>query len=172
MAVDRDELQRMAQLVELNRERMQTIEQQVRQLEAIRMEQIQAIEALRAIPEEGAEGAMIPLGSGLQIIADISADAGAVIDIGSRVQAERTREEAADILSKRGEELVAVIDRLRQEFDELEKVTVETAQKFNENVQGLAPEELSAPEPQAEPQTPQKTPRRKRKRGTELTLDD
>ena len=172
MAVDRDELQRMAQLVELNRERMQTIEQQVRQLEAIRMEQIQAIEALRAIPEEGAEGAMIPLGSGLQIIADISADAGAVIDIGSRVQAERTREEAADILSKRGEELVAVIDRLRQEFDELEKVTVETAQKFNENVQGLAPEELSAPEPQAEPQTPQKPPRRKRKRGTELTLDD
>ena len=172
MVVDRAELQRMAQLVELNRERMQTIEQQVRQLETIRMEQIQAIEALRAIPEEGAEGAMIPLGSGLQIIADIPAEAGAVIDIGSRVQAERTREEAADILSKRGEELVAVIDRLRQEFDELEKVTVETAQKFNENVQGLAPEELNAPEPQAEPQTSQKTPRRKRKRGTELTLDD
>ena len=172
MAVDRAELQRMAQLVEFNRERMQTIEQQVRQLETIRMEQIQAIEALRAIPGEGAEGAMIPLGSGLQIIADISADAGAVIDIGSRVQAERTREEAADILSKRGEELVAVIDRLRQEFDELEKATVETAQIFNENVQGLAPEELSAPEPQAEPTTPQKTPRRKRKRGTELTLDD
>jgi len=172
MVVDRAELQRMAQLVELNRERMQTIEQQVRQLETIRMEQIQAIEALRAIPEEGAEGAMIPLGSGLQIIADIPAEAGAVIDIGSRVQAERTREEAADILSKRGEELVAVIDRLRQEFDELEKATVETAQKFNENVQGLAPEELSAPEPQAEPPAPQKTPRRKRKRGTELTLDD
>ena len=172
MVVDRAELQRMAQLVELNRERMQTIEQQVRQLETIRMEQIQAIEALRAIPEEGAEGAMIPLGSGLQIIADIPAEAGAVIDIGSRVQAERTREEAADILSKRGEELVAVIDRLRQEFDELEKTTVETAQKFNENVQGLAPEELSAPEPQAEPPAPQKTPRRKRKRGTELTLDD
>ena len=172
MVVDRAELQRMAQLVELNRERMQTIEQQVRQLETIRMEQIQAIEALRAIPEEGAEGAMIPLGSGLQIIADIPAEAGAVIDIGSRVQAERTREEAADILSKRGEELVAVIDRLRQEFDELEKATVETAQKFNENVQGFAPEELNAPEPQAEPQTSQKTPRRKRKRGTELTLDD
>ena len=74
MVVDRAELQRMAQLVELNRERMQTIEQQVRQLETIRMEQIQAIEALRAIPEEGAEGAMIPLGSGLQIIADIPAE--------------------------------------------------------------------------------------------------
>ncbi len=172
MAVDRAELQRMAQLVELNRERMQTIEQQVRQLETIRMEQIQAIEALRAIPEEGAEGAMIPLGSGLQIIADIPADAGAVIDIGSRVQAERTRDEAADILSKRGGELGAVIDRLRQEFDELDKTTVETAQKFNESVEGLSPEDLSANAPETEAPTPQKPPRRKRKRGTELTLDD
>ena len=172
MAVDRAELQRMAQLVEFNRERMQTIEQQVRQLEAIRMEQIQAIEALRAIPEEGAEGAMIPLGSGLQIIANIPADAGAVIDIGSRVQAERTREEAADTLTKRGEELVSVIDRLRQEFDELEKPTVETAQKFNENVEHLDPEDLTSSETETEAPAQQKTPRRKRKRGTELTLDD
>ncbi len=170
MAVDREELQRMAQLVEFNRERMQTIEQQIRQLETIRMEQIQAIEALRAIPEDGAEGAMIPLGSGLQIVADIPADAGAVIDIGSRIQAEKTREEAADILSKRGEELVAVIDKMRQEFDELDKATVETAQKFNESVEGLEPEELAPPEPET-PDT-KKTPRRKRKRGTELTLDD
>ena len=170
MAVDREELQRMAQLVEFNRERMQTIEQQIRQLETIRMEQIQAIEALRAIPEDGAEGAMIPLGSGLQIVADIPADAGAVIDIGSRIQAEKTREEAADILSKRGEELVAVIDKMRQEFDELDKATVETAQKFNESVEGLEPEELAPPEP--ETPDPKKTPRRKRKRGTELTLDD
>ena len=172
MAVDREELQRMAQLVEFNRERMQTIEQQIRQLETIRMEQIQAIEALRAIPEDGAEGAMIPLGSGLQIIADIPADAGAVIDIGSRIQAEKTREEAADILSNRGEELVAVIDKMRQEFDELEKATVETAQKFNESVDGLEPEELTSSEPESETPESTKTPRRKRKRGTELTLDD
>ena len=71
MAVDREELQRIAQQVEANRERMQAIEQQVRQLESIRIEQMQAIEALLAIPDEGAEGAMIPLGSGVQIIADI-----------------------------------------------------------------------------------------------------
>tara|TARA_B100000029_G_scaffold227190_1_gene225009 strand:- start:5250 stop:5768 length:519 start_codon:yes stop_codon:yes gene_type:complete len=172
MAVDRAELQRMAQLVEFNRERMQTLEQQIRQLETIRMEQIQAIEALRAIPEEGAEGAMIPLGSGLQIIADIPSEAGAVIDIGSRVQAERTRGEAADILSKRGEELVTVIDRLRQEFEDLDKATVETAQKFNESVEDLDPEELTTPAPEKGAPEPKKTPRRKRKRGTELTLDD
>ena len=170
MAADREELQRIAQLVEVNRERMQAIEQQLGQLESIRVEQIQAIEALRAIPDEGAQGTMIPLGSGVQIIADISSEGGAVVDIGSRVQAERTREEAADILSKRSEELATIIDRMKAELRELEQTTVGLAQKFNESVEGLQPEAIvEAPEPTA----PTPTPRRsKRKRGTDLTLDD
>ena len=119
MAVDRAELQHIAQLVEVNRERMQAIAQQVRQLESIRVEQMQAIEALLAIPDEGAEGAMIPLGSGVQIVANIPADGGAVVDIGSRVQAERTREEAAEILTKRSDELITIIERMTTDFDEL-----------------------------------------------------
>ena len=170
MAADREELQRIAQLVEVNRERMQAIEQQLGQLESIHVEQIQAIEALQAIPEEGAQGAMIPLGSGVQIIADIPSGGGAVVDIGSRVQAERTREEAADILSKRSEELAAIIERMKAELNELEQTTVGLAQKFNENVEGMQPETITdAPEPT----TPTPTPRRsKRKRGTDLTLDD
>jgi len=170
MAADREELQRIAQMVEVNRERMQAIEQQLGQLESIHVEQIQAIEALQAIPEEGAQGAMIPLGSGVQIIADIPSGGGAVVDIGSRVQAERTREEAADILSKRSEELAAIIERMKAELNELEQTTVGLAQKFNENVEGMQPETITdAPEPT----TPTPTPRHsKRKRGTDLTLDD
>ncbi len=171
MAADREELQHIAQLVEVNRERMQAIEQQLGQLESIRVEQIQAIEALRAIPDEGAQGAMIPLGSGVQIIADIPSEGGAVVDIGSRVQAERTREEAAEIISKLGEELAAIIERMKAaESSELEQTTVGLAQKFNESVEGLQPETIvEAPEPTA----PTPTPRRsKRKRGTDLTLDD
>ena len=170
MAADREELQRIAQLVEGNRERMQAIEQQLGQLESIRVEQIQAIEALRAIPEEGAQGAMIPLGSGVQIIADIPSEGGAVVDIGSRVQAERTRGEAADILSKRSEELAAIIERMKAELSELEQTTVGLAQKFNESVEGMQPEAVTE---EPEPSTPTPTPRRsKRKRGTDLTLDD
>ena len=168
MADNREELQRIAQLVEANRERMQAIEQQVRQLESIRIEQMQAIEALLAIPKEGAEGAMIPLGSGVQIVADIPPEGGAVVDIGSRVQTERTREEAADILSMRSEELVTIIERMKTEFDELEQTTIDLAQKFNESVEGLEPEEITE-----EPAPSAPTPRRaRRKRGTDLTLDD
>jgi prefoldin alpha subunit len=168
MVVDREELQRIAQRVEANRERMQAIEQQVRQLESIRIEQMQAIEALLAIPDEGSEGAMIPLGSGVQIIADIPAEGGAVVDIGSRVQAERTRGEAAVILTRRSEELVTIIERMKTEFDDLEQTTISLAQKFNESVEELEPEMITE-EPAASAPTPR---RARRKRGTDLTLDD
>ena len=174
MTVDRDELQQIAQLVEANRERMQAIEQQIQQLEAIRIEQIQAIEALLAIPEDGAVGAMIPLGSGVQIVTDIPADAGAVIDIGSRVQAERTRDEAAEILGKRSEEIVAIIERMKSEFDDLENSTVGLAQKFNEGVESMQSETPQNEEPvrTASGGSGSSARRRKRKRGTDLTLDD
>ena len=174
MTVDRDELQQIAQLVEANRERMQAIEQQIHQLEAIRIEQIQAIEALLAIPEDGAVGAMIPLGSGVQIVTDIPADAGAVIDIGSRVQAERTRDEAAEILGKRSEEIVAIIERMKSEFDELENSTVGLAQKFNEGIEAMQSEIPQNEEPvrKATGGSESSARRRKRKRGTDLTLDD
>ena len=174
MTVDRDELQQIAQLVEANRERMQAIEQQIHQLEAIRIEQIQAIEALLAIPEDGAEGAMIPLGSGVQIVADIPADAGAVIDIGSRVQAERTRVEAAEILSKRSEEIVLIIERMKSEFDDMENSTVDLAQKFNEGVEAMQSETPQNEETVRKASSaPGSSARgRKRKRGTDLTLDD
>ena len=174
MTVDRDELQQIAQLVEANRERMQAIEQQIHQLEAIRIEQIQAIEALLAIPEDGAEGAMIPLGSGVQIVADIPADAGAVIDIGSRVQAERTRVEAAEILSKRSEEIVLIIERMKSEFNDMENSTVDLAQKFNEGVEAMQSETPQNEEPVRKASGgPGSSARgRKRKRGTDLTLDD
>ena len=174
MTVDRDELQHIAQLVEANREQMQAIERQIHQLEAIRIEQIQAIEALLAIPEDGVEGAMIPLGSGVQIVADIAADAGAVIDIGSRVQAERTREEAAKTLGKRSEELVAIIERMKSEFDDLENSTVVLAQKFNESIEEIQSEASENEEPvrKATGGTGSAARGRKRKRGTDLTLDD
>ena len=174
MTVDRDELQQIAQLVEANRERMQAIEGQIHQLEAIRIEQIQAIEALLAIPEHGVEGAMIPLGSGVQIVADIPADAGAVIDIGSRVQAERTRVEAAEILSKRSEEIVLIIERMKSEFDDMENSTVDLAQKFNAGVEAMQSETPQNEEPVRKTSggPGSSAGGRKRKRGTDLTLDD
>ena len=169
---DRTELQRIAQLVEVNRERLQALEQQVRNLEGIKLEQEHALAALLSISEDGANGAMIPLGAGVQLVADIPPDGGAVIDIGSRIQAEKTREEAAQILSKRNEELNDIMDSLRKEYEELEKHVVELATKFNDAVEAAkTPSEETASEKQQSTDAP--TKRKPRFRGQRsLTLDD
>ena len=168
---DRADLQRIADLVETNRERLQNIESQVVRLEEVRQEQARAIMALKAIPASGANDAMIPLGGGVQIIADIPSEGGAVIDIGSGIQAEKTREEALELLSSRNEELIRLMDSLRSEFDETEKLVIELANQFNEGIEELQGEEQDSTD--STTQEPENRPRRRRrKRGTEFTLDD
>ncbi len=168
---DRAELQRIADLVETNRERLQNIESQVVRLEEVRQEQARAIMALKAIPASGANDAMIPLGGGVQIIADIPSEGGAVIDIGSGIQAEKTREEALELLSSRNEELIRLMDSLRSEFDETEKLVIELANQFNEGIEELQGEE-SDTEDSTNQEAENRPRRRRRKRGTEFTLDD
>jgi prefoldin alpha subunit len=168
---DREELQRLAKLVEANRERLQALEQQIRNLEGIKIEQEHAMEALGSISEDGAKGAMVPLGAGVQIVADIPAEAGAVVDIGSRVQAEKTRPEAIEILRKRNDELNGIIISVRKEHEELENHVFALANRFNEIANGIQAPEVENPETkQSQANQPKRSPRRKR--GTELTLDD
>ena len=179
---DRAELQRIAQTVNTNRKRMEALEQQIGRLEQIRIEQVQTIETLAAIPSEGAKGAMIPLGSGVQIIADIPSNPGVVIDIGSRVQAESTLSEVFETISERGEELLRLIENLTEEFNNLEQETLVLANIFNQQItelQGTEPELFSNADEEPPKSTEvvpitteSKPKRRKRKRGTEFTLDD
>ena len=171
-AVDQGELQRIAQQVELNRQRMQSIEQQMKRLEQIRLEQMQTIETLSAIPSDGAKGAMIPLGAGVQIVADIPPEAGAVIDIGSRVQAEKPRGEAIEILQKRTDEVLGIMNKMKAEFEAIEETTISLANIFNEQITTLQSENPQENPSSPPPEETQKTSRKKRKRGTELTLDD
>ncbi len=171
-AVDQGELQRIAQQVELNRQRMESIEQQMKRLEQIRLEQMQTIETLSAIPSDGAKGAMIPLGAGVQIVADIPPEAGAVIDIGSRVQAEKPRGEAIEILQKRTDEVLGIMNKMKAEFEAIEETTISLANIFNEQITTLQSENPQETPLSPPPEETQKTSRKKRKRGTELTLDD
>ena len=168
---DRAELQRIADLVETNRERLQNIESQVVRLEEVRQEQARAIMALKAIPESGANDAMIPLGGGVQIIANIPSEGSAVIDIGSGIQAEKTREEALELLSSRNEELIRLMDSLKSEFDDTEKLVIELANQFNEGIEELQGEESDSTDSTTQ-ESENRPRRRRRKRGTEFTLDD
>ena len=172
MTEPKEELQRIARLVEANRERMEALEAQLRRLESVRMEQLNALKALESIPEGGSKGAMVPLGAGVQIITDIPSDYGAVVDIGSGIQAEKTRAEASEILSTRNKELSDLTERMKSEFDQLEANTIELANDFNEKMAKVegSEEQQPQPAPESQEETPKRKPRRRR--GTELTLDD
>ena len=171
---DKADLQRIAHLVEANRERLNALDQQIRNLESIRLEQEQAIDALNSISREGAKGAMIPLGAGVQLIADIQPEGGAVVDIGSRIQAEKTRDEATEILRNRNLELKGILDTVRSEYEKLEEYIVSLATTFNQAVEAFQDTADSPDSPETLDQTQTSLPKRRtrRKRGTELTLDD
>lgn len=177
--VDRDELQRLARMVDMNRQKMERIEEQLSRLETIHLEQNHVVRAIRAIPEKGAENVLIPLGSGVQLVVDVQNEAGAVVDIGTAIQAEMTRTEAADLIEKRQREISGLIESLKQEFDSAEKTVRSLAATFNEGVSQLEEQPTTTTEsteaniPEESPPEEEK-PRSRRRRGIggELTLDD
>ena len=59
---DKAELQKIAQQVEISRERLQAMEQQIKRLEDVKLEQNNALQTLNTIPKNGAKEIMIPLG--------------------------------------------------------------------------------------------------------------
>tara|TARA_B100000902_G_scaffold23515_2_gene28310 strand:- start:2472 stop:3005 length:534 start_codon:yes stop_codon:yes gene_type:complete len=176
--VDQEELQRLARMVDLNRQKMERIEEQLSRLETIHQEQSHVVRAVRSIPSEGAENILVPLGSGVQLVVDVQSDAGAVVDIGTAIQAEMTRQEAANLIEKRQNEISELIQSLKQEFDTSEETIRSLAATFNEGVASLenetkAPDE--PPTPVEETEIPiEDKPRSRRRRGIggELTLDD
>ena len=96
------------------------------------------------------------------------------MDIGSRVQAEKTREEAIIILQNRNEELNGIIDKLKNEFNVLEQYIVSLAHQFTAGVENIQEDnaEIIEKEQPVESKEKIKPTKRRRKRGTELTLDD
>ena len=63
--MDQQELQRIAQLVEMNRQKMTRIEEQVTRLSEIRLEQLGVIASLKVLATQ--QPTMIPLGAGVQL---------------------------------------------------------------------------------------------------------
>ena len=132
----------------------------------IRLEQLGVIAALKTLGST--QSTMIPLGAGVQLPAFPKGDT-VVIDIGSGVQAEKPREEAITILEARLNEVDEVLGTLQNEFMETEKVVTDLANTFTEAAKDL---QQAAEVQSEEEEAPTKPNRRRRKHGTELTLDD
>ena len=165
--MDQQELQRIAQLVEMNRQKMSRIEEQVTRLSEIRLEQLGVIASLKTLATQ--QPTMIPLGAGVQLPATPTGET-VVIDIGSGVQAEKPRAEAIDILESRLQEVDEVMTTLQNEFAETEKIVAELATTFSEAAKQLQQQSTDEAIDSQEPSP--STKRRRRKHGTELTLDD
>ena len=165
--MDQQELQRIAQLVEMNRQKMARIEEQVTRLSEIRLEQLGVIASLKVLATQ--QPTMIPLGAGVQLPATPTGET-VVIDIGSGVQAEKPRTEAIEILESRLQEVDDVMTTLQREFTETEKIVAELATTFSDAAKQLQQQSVEVPENDQEP--PPSPKRRRRKHGTELTLDD
>ena len=164
--MDQQELQQIAQLVEMNRQKMARIEEQITKLNEIRMEQLGVIASLKVLATN--QSTMIPLGAGVQLPASPDGET-VVIDIGSGVQAEKPRGEAIEILESRLNEVDEVLTTLQSEFADTEKIVTELASTFTEAAKKLQEQTNDATE---EHEDPNNTTRKRRKHGTELTLDD
>ena len=165
--MDQQELQRIAQLVEMNRQKMARIEEQVTRLSEIRLEQLGVIASLKTLATQ--QPTMIPLGAGVQLPATPTGET-VVIDIGSGVQAEKPRVEAIEILESRLQEVDEVMNTLQNEFSETEKIVAELATTCSNAAKQL--QQQSTDEAIDDQESSPSPKRRRRKHGTELTLDD
>ncbi len=162
---DRAELQRIARLIEMNRQRLGQVEQQLSQLESVSKEHSETEESLKALISSS--DSMIPLGAGVHL--PIENQKKVVVDLGSNVFAERTLESAAEIMSQRQDDLQSVINELTEQYISTEQKVKELTSSLEKEV-----ENTTIPEP-TEPSEPTKsTPSRRPRRGFggELTMDD
>tara|TARA_Y100000766_G_C18805564_1_gene555279 strand:- start:547 stop:1056 length:510 start_codon:yes stop_codon:yes gene_type:complete len=168
--VDSSELQRMARLVDINRQRLEEINQQIERIEAVQLEHDDTKRALHAL-SEGSNG-HIPLGAGVMV--PIPKESTTIVDLGSGVFGERTPENAAELVSKRLNDLTELKSQfeadaamITQRIEELATTFERAAKEMTES------QEQSLDAEKIEEKVDEKPNRRRRKGiGSELTLDD
>ncbi|MDP6010808.1 MAG: prefoldin subunit alpha [Candidatus Poseidoniaceae archaeon] len=173
---DKAELQRISRLVEVNRQRLEQVEQQINQLETVKNEHRETGASLGALNES--TDSLVPLGSGVHL--PISEQGNVVVDIGSNIFAERTLISAQELIIKRQNDLQSVIDELNEQKTVAEESIRKLVKTFEESAQtpSVENEELASntllSDSHNDEEKKKDTHRTKRGRGFggELTLDD
>ena len=165
--VDSSELQRMARLVDMNRQRLEEINQQIERIEAVQLEHDDTRRALKSL-SDGLNG-HIPLGAGVMV--PIPKSSTAIVDLGSGVFGERSPENAEQLVSKRLEDLTELKSQFEAEAAMLTHRIEELATAFETAAQQMT-QSQEAEETPVEKSEEKATRRRRRGVGGELTLDD
>ena len=131
--------------------------------------------------EAGTASGHVGIGAGVSLpLAPSDAEGRSIVDLGSGVYGERTWSGALEVTLQRQKDLQSIVDELEGRMSELEEEIAQNAVAFNtmaERIEADAKAETppaspveDAPE-QPEPTAPRPAPRRRRF-GSELTLDD
>lgn len=183
--VDRAQLQRFAQEVEVLRKRLDEINMRIEQVDAILSEHSVTealLDALLAHEDGRSISTHLPIGSGVSLPYrhEGEEEGIALVDLGSGVFGERPWSEAKTITGERQADIQHLRNELKVQSDQTEASLAQAAQAFNALAEQMKQPTNTAPTPAAAedaPPSPSTSPsnRRPRKRGmfgNDLTLDD
>ena len=129
---NQDEIQRLARLADMNRQRLTQIEDQVVRLNNVKDEHNHVSTALANINKSTTQSSLIPLGAGIHIPTTFNKGQTTLVDIGSGILLEKTPTEAVKILGNRISEIQTLVDTLTNEYQKTEsKIQEITAQLTN-----------------------------------------
>jgi prefoldin alpha subunit len=166
--MDKAELNKMTQVLNLNHQKILQIEEQINKLDQVKQEHETATRSINQLINVEENEGMVPIGAGVQIPIDYTKINSAIIDLGSGIHAEHTLEQVVELLIMRAEELQDLIDQLV-----IEHTNISTSiQEINQELQDLT-KTTQEKEEKEEPQSKKKSSKKRRRRyGGELTLDD
>ena len=170
--MESDEARRITRLIEANHSRKEALRSQLERLSALLDEQTRAQGTLEAAASQPNKRTLIPLGSGVQIPVTIEEGALPIIDIGSGVQIETTHQKAMQMLGERNSELRNLIESMVEESRAIESTISQLTSQIEVNEPEIRPENPKQTQDQETSNSQPKKRAQRRKRGTELTLDD
>jgi len=177
----REELQRLASIVENNRKKLEDLENRKQKIVEILDEHDQTISILRQLNESETGIAKINIGCGVSLpYSGKSEDVKAFVDLGSGIFGEQDMESSLQITQQRKESVLEVDKMLDQQIDQISEIIQTAAMEFNKAAEALKStitpvQNTPAPteQPRQEEEKPVEAKRiSRRRRGTELTLDD
>ena len=132
---NQDEIQRLARLAEMNRQRLSQIEDQVVKLNNVKEEHTHVSVALENINKETSQSSLIPLGAGIHLPTTFNKDQTTLVDIGSGILLEKNPQEAAKILENRISEIQVLVDSLTIEYQKTESKIQEITTQLNNSIE-------------------------------------
>ena len=162
------DLQQIARMVDLNRQRLEEVQTQLTRVESVLFEHEETIAALDSL-SVGSKG-HIPLGAGVMV--PISQDITTIVDLGSGIFGERLPKDAADIVRARMTDLSEIKTQFETEIIAITNRIEELSQSFDNLSAELTKSANTETSEETKEEQPKSKPRRRRRIGEELTLDD